>query len=517
MEAVDYGILCLIPPIVTVALALITKQTILSLLLGVWVGSTIINGWNPISGFVKIFPDFMIPSLGNEYNAGLVLLVTLAGGMIIMLRETGGAYAFAKLMSRKVDTPAKGQVLTSVSAVAFCYTEPCLILGTIMRPVTDAVRVSRAKLAYILDSLGCNLASFSPISSYGPFITGLIATELTAAGLSGVSEWGVWAGMLKYNMYSLFAILTVFIVAIGDINIGPMYKEEMRARREGKVLGDGVQPLTPEKKAEFPEGYEPTLISFVLPMAALFVSLFAVIFWTGDLAANGFAGCFRNANITVAIMVAFICTGITAGVVGVVKGLWKPFKSFNTFVNGMIELINVPFILVCAWSLGSVVSTMGTGEFLAGIVAEHLTPGLVPGLIFLFGALISFSTGSSWGTWSLLMPIAFPMAVRFGIPPAYIVGCVISSGLFGDQCSPISDTTVLSSTGGSCHHIVHVMTQIPYGVTVGVSALIGFLFGGLTGQFALSIAVTAVVLLIALFVLKTIARKTSKADTAAAA
>ncbi len=143
MEAVDYGILCLIPPIVTVALALITKQTILSLLLGVWVGSTIINGWNPISGFVKIFPDFMIPSLGNEYNAGLVLLVTLAGGMIIMLRETGGAYAFAKLMSRKVDTPAKGQVLTSVSAVAFCYTEPCLILGTIMRPVTDAVRVSK--------------------------------------------------------------------------------------------------------------------------------------------------------------------------------------------------------------------------------------------------------------------------------------------------------------------------------------------------------------------------------------
>ena len=154
MEAVDYGILCLIPPIVTVALALITKQTILSLLLGVWVGSTII-----------------IPSLGNEYNAGLVLLVTLAGGMIIMLRETGGAYAFAKLMSRKVDTPAKGQVLTSVSAVAFCYTEPCLILGTIMRPVTDAVRVSRAKLAYILDSVGYILASFSPISRYDPFIT----------------------------------------------------------------------------------------------------------------------------------------------------------------------------------------------------------------------------------------------------------------------------------------------------------------------------------------------------------
>ena len=515
MEGIDYGVLCLIPPIVTVVLALITKQTILSLLAGVWVGSTIINGWNPISGFVKIFPDFMIPSLGNEYNAGLVLLVTLAGGMIIMLRETGGAYAFAKLLSKKVNTPGKGQVLTSVSAIAFCYTEPCLILGTIMRPVTDAVRVSRAKLAYILDSLGCNLASFSPISSYGPFIAGLVATEIAAAGLN-TSEWGVWAGMLKFNMYALFAIVTVFVVAIADINIGPMYKEEMRARREGKLLADGVQPLTPEKNPEFPEGYEPTLISFVLPMVSLFVSLFAVIFWTGDIAANGFTGCFRNANITVAIMIAFIMTGVVAGLVGVAKGLWKPLKAFDTFINGMIELINVPFILVCAWSLGSVVSAMGTGAFLAGIVENYLTGGLVPALIFLAGAVISFATGSSWGTWSLLMPIAFPMAVQFGIPPAYIVGCVISSGLFGDQCSPISDTTVLSSTGASCNHIVHVMTQIPYGVTVGVSAFIGFLFGGMTGQFTLSIGVTAVVLLAALIVMKFLHGKTKAADVAAA-
>ena len=139
MENVDFGILCLIPPIITIILALVTKNTILSLFLGVWVGATIIAGWNPLSGFINVFNDFMIPSLGN----GIILLVTLAGGMIIMLRETGGAYAFAKLLSKKIDTPAKGQILTSVSAIAFCYTEPCLILGTIMRPVTDAVENSR--------------------------------------------------------------------------------------------------------------------------------------------------------------------------------------------------------------------------------------------------------------------------------------------------------------------------------------------------------------------------------------
>ena len=503
---VDYGILCLVPPIVTVVLALVTKQTILSLLVGVWVGSTIVQGWNPITGFIQIFPDYIIPSLGSSYNAGIILLVTLAGGMIIMLRETGGAYAFAKKLSKSIDTPAKGQILTSISALAFCYTEPCLILGTIMRPVTDAVRVSRAKLSYILDSLGCNLASFSPISSYGPFIAGLVATEIAAAGLSD-SEWGVWAGMLKYNMYALFAILTVFIVAIGDINFGPMHREEMRARKEGKLLADGVEPLTPEKAVNFPEGYEPTIACFVIPLITLFVVLFGVIFWTGDLAANGFTGCFRNSNITLAIIMAFVMTGVAAGAVGCVKGLWKPLKAFNTFIDGMIELINVPFILVCAWSLGSVVSSMNTGAFLANVVEQYLHAGLVPGLIFLAGALISFATGSSWGTWSLLMPIAFPMAVSFGIPEPYIVGCVISSGLFGDQCSPISDTTILSSTGGSCNHVVHVMTQLPYGIMVGISALVGFLFGGLTGQYTVSIAVTAAVWCVLLVIMKFLSGK----------
>ena len=484
MEVIDYGILCLVPPIVTVALALITKHTLLSLLLGVWVGSTIINGWNPIVGAINILPDFMVPSLGNEYNAGVVLLLTLAGGMMAMLRETGGAYAFAKMMSKKIDSPKKGQLLTAVSALAFCYTEPCLILGTIMRPVTDAVRISRAKLAYMLDSLGCNLASFSPISSYGPFITGLVATEVALAGIAGTDEWGVWAGMLKYNMYALFAILAVLFVAVTDCNIGPMYTEEMRARKTGKVLGDGVQPLTPEKNM--------------------------------DVFTNGLLGAFRNANITGAIMVAFCTTALVAGIVGCVKGLWKPVKAFDTFINGMIELISVPFILVCAWSLGSVVSTMGTGAYLAGIVEQYLTGGLVPALIFVAGAVISFATGSSWGTWSLLMPIAFPMAVQFGISPEYIVGCVVSAGLFGDQCSPISDTTVLSSTGGSCNHIVHVMTQLPYGLTVGFSAFCGFLFGGLTGQEIASIGVTAAVFCVAMLVLKAVAAKTAKADVEAA-
>ena len=497
MEA-NFGVLCLIPPIVAIALALWSKQTIMSLFLAVWLGSTMINGYNPLVGFAKIISDYMIPSLSG--NASLVVLVTISGGTIAMLRTTGAAEAFATRVTKVINTAKKGQIVTCLSAFIFSYTEPCLMLGTIMRPVTDMVRISRAKLAYILDSMGCNLAALSPISSYGPFITGLIGAELLTAGIQG-NEWGIWLNMLPFNLYGIFAMITVLIVAAFGLNFGPMYKEEKRARETGKLLGDGIQPLVPEVKNELPEGYKLTMWNFIVPIVCLFGSLFATIFWSGDIVNNGLVESFRNANITLAICVGFLGGGIGAGIMGVATKLFTPIKAFDTYVNGMAELISVPFILVCAWSLGTIVKGMGTSEFLIHIVENYLTPGLVPALVFLFGALISFATGSSWGVWSIMMPIAFPMAVAFDLSIPYVVGAVIGGGLFGDQCSPISDTTVMSSTGASCNHVVHVMTQLPYGITVGLSAFVGFLVGGLTGQYVLSIAVTAVILVIALFAL----------------
>lgn len=493
----EYGIICLLPPIIAIVLALKTKQTLPSLFIAVWVGATIIKGWNPIAGFTAIISEYMIPSIASEYNAGLLVLVTMAGGFAYMLKITGAAEAFAKLVTKSINTQKKGQVITALSAFIFCYTEPCLILGTIMRPITDRVRVSRAKLSYMLDSLGCNLASFSPISSYGPFISGLIATELAAAGLKG-NEWGLYIKMFPFNMYSLFAMIVVFLVAIFGLNIGPMYEEEKRCAETGEPLPEGLTPLVPEKDVELPEDYNLRLINFLLPMLGLFITIFATIFITGDIGANGLRGAFVNASITLAITMGFMVGSIVAGIVGVATGLFNVNAGFNGFIQGMTNLISVPFILIMAWSMGSVTSTMGVGTYLAGIVEAHLTAGLVPAIVFAFGALISFATGSSWGVWSIMMPIAFPMAVAFNIPLPYVIGAVISGGLFGDQCSPISDTTVLSSTGASCNHILHVSTQLPYGLTIGVSAFISYLFGGLTHLYYPSIALMAVLVVVLL-------------------
>lgn len=501
-----FGILCLVPPIIAVVFALLTKQTILSLFVAVWVGATMLNGYNPLIGFVAIFNDYFIPSIASQWNASLLLLVTLSGGLVTMLKVTGSAEAFAKIVTKKINTAKKGQIVTALSAFIFSYTEPCLILGTIMRPVTDMVRISRAKLSYILDSMGCNLASFSPISSYGPFIVGLISAELLAGRLTD-NEWSIWLRMLPFNMYALFAMITVILVALFNLNIGPMYEEELRARKEGKLLADGVQPLVPEDVKKLPEGYTPTVLNFAVPMICLFTGLFITIFWTGNIAENGLSGAFLNGNIVLSICMGFVSGAIGAGIVGVITKLFSPASAFNSFVDGMAQLITVPFILICAWSVGSITGQMQVGAYLASIVENYLTPGLVPAMVFVFGAVISFATGSSWGVWSIMMPIAFPMAIAFDIPFAYVVGSVISGGLFGDQCSPISDTTILSSTGASCNHIVHVQTQLPYGLTVGTSTAIGFLFGGLTGLYTLSILVTAVVLALALLTFSKIAKK----------
>lgn len=291
------------------------------------------------------------------------------------------------------------------------------------------------------------------------------------------------------------------------LELWPYVQGRKAGQRDRKAAGRRGSALGSRGENELPADYKLTMWNFIIPIVCLFGSLFATIFWSGDVVNNGLVGCFRNANITLAICIAFMGGAMGAGIMGVSTKLFSVTKAFDTFVNGMAELISVPFILVCAWSLGSIVKGMGTSEFLIHIVEHYLTPGMVPALVFLFGALISFSTGSSWGVWSIMMPIAFPMAVAFDISIPFVVGAVIGGGLFGDQCSPISDTTVLSSTGASCNHIVHVMTQIPYGITVGISAFVGFLFGGLTGQYVLSIAVTAAILTVSLITLTQLTKR----------
>jgi Na+/H+ antiporter NhaC len=497
---VEFGILAIIPPLVAIIFALKTKQTLLSLFIGVWVGATIIYNWNPLVGFINTISDFIIPAIADPWNAGLLLLVTLAGGFVHVLRMSGAAQAFAQVVTRKVNTRKRAQTTTWASAFAFSYTEPVLILGTIMRPITDRLKVSRVKLAYILDSMGASLAAMSPISSYGPFIVGLIAAQLAVIGLSD-NPWSLFIAMIPYNFYGIFAMLTVLFVIRTGLDIGPMYHAEKRATETGKLLGENDKPLMIDDEDDsLPEGYNLSIKNFLVPMGLLFGTIFAVIFWTGNIVENGFRMSFIEGNIVLAISAGFVVGSIGAVSISISTGLHNFKDAVDGWTTGIKNLVIVPIILILAWSIGGVANEMGLGEYLSSIADSYIPTAMVPALIFLLGGIIAFSTGSSWGVFAIMMPIAIPMADMLGIPLPLIIGAVISGGLFGDHCSPISDTTILASTGAACDHIEHVNTQLPYALTVGASAFAGFLVGGLTVPW-LGIVATTVAIVGALYFL----------------
>ncbi|MCK1976121.1 sodium:proton antiporter [Jeotgalicoccus huakuii] len=504
----EYGLLSLLPPLLAIIIAILTKQTVVALFLGVWFGATVINNWNPVLGFTYTINDVMVPSIADSWNAALILLVVFTGGFINILRKTGAGQAFAEFTTKKVNTRKKGQNFVFGSAFLFSYTEPVLILGTITRPVTDKLNISRVKLAYIIDSMGSPLAAMSPISVYGPFITGIIGTQLTALALTD-NPWTLFVQMIPFNLYGIFAIIGVLFVINMNLDIGPMYKAEKRAIDTGKLYGDNDKlMINADENQE--DKQKADIFSFVIPLLLLFTGIFGVIFWTGDIVTNGFVDAFLNANIIFAITTGFFLGSVGAMVYAMLRYKLSLQTLLNDWVDGFMQVMIVPVILVMAWSIGGIATTMGLGEVLAHYVGSFLPGFIVPVVIFILGALISFATGSSWGVFSIMIPIAIPMANELDMSLALAIGASISGGLFGDHCSPISDTSIMSSTGAAADHMEHIRTQLPYALIIALSAASGFLMTGFTENSILGIITTAVVLVGILFTLNRRAKSKDK-------
>ncbi len=416
-----------------------------------------------------------------------------------MMKASGAAYAVGEFASKKISSRRNALTITWLSSFAFFYTEPCLLQGVIMRPMMDKFRVSRVKFAYMLDSMGCSVASISPINDYAPFMVGLISAQFAILGI-GDSPWGAYFGMIPFNLYGMFAMIACLFVIRTGLDIGPMYKAEMRAIKTGKLMGDDDVPIVADEKIEI-EDSKISLLNFIAPMVGLLGTIFLVVFWTGDIATNGFRGSFLNGDMLLAMMLGYLVASIVAAAVGIGKKIFNFREAIDHWVGGVKNIMIVPIIVVLAWSIGSVAGDMNIRGYLVGLVEGSLSPGLVPAIIFAIGAIIAFSTGSSWGTWTIMMPIAIPMAHTLGVSMTLTIGAVISGGLFGDHCSPISDTTIMSSTGAACDHIEHVKTQLPYALITAVAAFIGFIVGGLSGVPLLSIPVAAVIIAGTLYVL----------------
>ncbi len=513
----EYGILSLLPPLIAIGLALITKQTVFSLIMGLWVGVTILNGWNPIIALPKMITDYFIPNIGNEWNAGMILLTVACGGFVYVFKISGAAKAFGGAVAKGIKNKKQAQVLTYATAFAFIFTEPTLTLGSIMRPITEKFRVSRVKLAYICDVMGCPFATLSPITSYSTYATSLIAAQFALLAISD-NPWITFVKSIPYNFYALFGMLALLFVILAKLDIGPMYEAEKRAEETGKLIGPNDNPMS---KYDIDEdtlfaGKNLTLANFLVPIIALFGTLLAMIMWTGDAATNGVGGAFMNCNITASIILSFFVAAVASGLMSVRSGIMKLGDLVPEFCKGISLNSDIPVILVCAWCVGGVTGDLDLKGYLIHIVeSNNIAPGILPMVIFVVGALVGFSTGSSWGVWAITIPICLPIAHQFGVDMGLMIGACLSGGVFGDHCSPISDTTILASTAAGADHIQHVRTQLPYSLTVGICSALGFLVGGLVSPI-LGLVTAAVTIVIAFFALHKYAAKKYGVEVAAA-
>ena len=492
----DFGILSLLPPLVAIVMALLTKQVIISLFLGVWIGATMVFGWNPIIGLIETFREYLFQTVGNPYRASVIIMMLLVGAFAAMIEKGGGAHAFVHALKDKVTTRKQGQLVTWLGGLAIFFSDSSnpVIVGPIFRPITDALKISREKLAYILDSTSAAVPAMLPITAWGAFLIGLIATEFENIGYPD-EPFFAFVRSIPFMFYVIGSILLVLIIILRDRDYGPMKKAEQRAYQEGKLLADNANPMMAEEKVEIPAGSNPTVWNMIAPLIVLIVVIFGMFLWTGGFPEKGFVDAIGSGSSMISLVMGFFTASIVGAIMAIRSKVFNFSTAFDAWVGGLRHMLVAVVILVLAKAIGMVAGAVGTSNFIVEMTGSFLTPSLMFVAIFVAASLTAFATGTSWGTFGIFMPIAIPLAIAIGAPIYPAIAAVISGGVFGDHCSPISDTTVLSSIGACSDHIDHVKTQLPYALTGGAAAIVGFIVAGYSGNAFLSLIISLAVLL----------------------
>ena len=496
-------ILAILPPLLAIVLAIVTKQVILSLFAAIFVGATMLNGGNVWTGLFDTFFTYILPGFEDVDHQRMICFCAFCGGLSYMLEKGGGAKAFSEALTKNViKTRRGGQLATWVGGIAIWFsdsTNPVLI-GPIFRTITDKLRISREKLAYIVDSTTAAVPTLCHLSAWGAYILGLIATYYAEVGYNGNPTHDFLSGV-PYQYYTIGSILMVFIIAVTGWDYGPMKKAEDRALLTGKLFEEGSE-IKEREETKLPEGAHPTIWNMIVPLVILLVLIFVGLFYTGDVKTNGILGALANGSSLRALVIAFFLTACISGAMSIKSKVMSFKQAVTTFVNGCCSMMEVLIIMMLAWGIGSLCKACGTSAFIVTVSESLLTPTSMCVIIFVAACLTSFCTGSSWSVFAVFTPIAISMALAIGAPVGMAIGVVLSGGIFGDHCSPISDTTVLSSFGSSCNHIDHVKTQLPYALTVAGASLVGYLITGLLGgKGGVGLAVTLVLIIATAFVL----------------
>ena len=478
------GILSLLPPLVAIAFALLTRSVVPSLLLGV-VGALMLEGGNPLMAVYTTFSEFIIPSVASEGNATILVYCAFFGGLIAVLQRSGGAHAVATALASKVRSATGAQGATMGLGLVIFF-EDCfnaLTVGNVMRPLTDRYRISREKLAYIVDSTSAPICLLGPVSTWVVFVMGLIGAQYAELGLEG-STYVAYLSTIPFNFYAIGALALVAVVIVSKVEYGPMAAAEARSRDTGALMGPDASPPSSVEITEVTpaESVTPRLRSIVVPLAVLLLVTPVLFLVTGGYPENDLLTAIGESEGGLSILIASFVAGLVALGMGIADRTFTFPGSVAVYMDGIKGMALVYVILTLAWSIGSVTDAVGTADYIVGTVEDLGIDAFAYLLVFVISGVVAFTTGTSYGTFAIMLPIAMPLAVALDLSLAPAMAAVFSGGIFGDHCSPISDTTILSSAGSSCDHIDHVRTQIPYALTAGVAAAVAFLVIGVSGS-----------------------------------
>jgi len=508
------GWFSLLPPLLAILLALVFREVITALLAGVWLGALAVAGYNPLAAVWRVVDQYAVPALGDVDggHTQIVIFSLLLGGMVGIVARNGGTQGIVDAVSPLARTPRRGKIATWLAGLAIFFDDYAntLIVGNTMRPITDRLRISREKLAYIVDSTAAPVAALVPISTWVGYEISLISDGLeaaasqpgtdpaTAAYLVGASPFGVFLATIPHLFYPLLALALVFITSMMNRDLGPMARAEQRAASGGGLFRPGAQLAvdTEGEALEAKQGVSPRWYNAGIPVLTVILVVLAGLYTTGRASAGPDASLmdvFGDADPFSTLLWGSFAGCVVAVLLSVTQRLLTMQEALDAWLGGMKAMLIAMVILTLAWSLGQVTEDLGTAQYLAQLLSDSLPVQLIPALVFVTAAAMAFATGTSWATMAILIPIVIPLTVGLGGATGFETGShasillgaissVLAGAIFGDHCSPISDTTVLSSTASACDHVDHVRTQLPYALLV---AVIGVLIGDLGTSYGL--------------------------------
>ncbi|UCF47939.1 MAG: hypothetical protein JSU89_12325 [Myxococcales bacterium] len=473
----------ILPPLVAIVLALLFRHVLIALLLGVWVGAFLISGMSFVTSFARLLDTHIVDAIADRGHVSILLFSLLLGGMLGLMTQSGGAKGLASWVSTDATSRRRGQLTTWFLGLLVFFDDYAnsLLVGSSMRPVTDRLRISREKLAFLVDATAAPVASLALISSWIGVEVGYIADQFTHLGIER-DAYLTFVETIPFRFYPILMLLFVAWVALRGRDFGPMLRAERRALHEGLVSRPGAQPASDFHEEEVPEDVPGRPMNALIPVVVVVLVAALGIYFDGrtKVIAAGLEPSLRaivgEASSSAAILWATGAGCLAALVLAVSSGALSFGKSIEAWMSGMRSMLFAVVILVLAWSLGGVCRDLDTASFLIGAVGDWIAPAWIPATVFVMAALVSFATGTSWGTMAILFPLVVPLAHQIAPGNETIllgtVSSILAGSVWGDHCSPISDTTVLSSMATSCDHMDHVRTQLPYALLIGGVGLV---------------------------------------------